>query len=44
MRLVLGVLIRRFEILPHPNTNDDTMAPVEHFFVVPKSVEFTLLL
>jgi hypothetical protein len=36
---VLGVMIRRFEILPDPQTTDDTMAPVEHFFVVPKCVE-----
>lgn len=38
MRLVLGVLVRRFEVLPDPATDDGTMAPVEHFFVVPKYV------
>ena len=37
--MVLGVLIRRFQILPDPQTNDETMAPVEHFFVVPKCVD-----
>lgn len=44
MRLILGVIIRRYVIRPDPSTNEDTMSPVEHFFVVPKSVDLTLLM
>lgn len=36
MRCVLGHLIRRYEISPARDTTDDSMSPVEHFFVVPK--------
>lgn len=36
MRLVLGTLIRRYKIMPDPSTNAESVAPVEHFFVVPK--------
>ncbi|KAL7003875.1 hypothetical protein EMMF5_006587, partial [Cystobasidiomycetes sp. EMM_F5] len=35
MRCVLGHLIRRYEISPARDTTDDSMSPVEHFFVVP---------
>jgi len=38
IRIVLGTLIRRFEILPHSATTALTMNPVEHFFVVPKAM------
>lgn len=36
MRLILAVLIRRYYILPDPSTTEETMSPIEHFFVVPK--------
>ncbi|KAK9896419.1 cytochrome P450 [Cystobasidium minutum MCA 4210] len=38
MRFILGSLLRRYRVVPDPSTNDQTMSPVEHFFVVPKSL------
>ncbi|KAM0791528.1 hypothetical protein ACM66B_005977 [Microbotryomycetes sp. NB124-2] len=36
IRLVMGAMLRRFEILPHEGTTIDSMSPLEFFFVTPK--------
>lgn len=36
MRLILGILLNRYRFSLAKTTTDDSMAPEEHFFVVPK--------
>jgi len=44
IRTIIGALIRRYEITLDSKTTEESMAPVEHFFVVPKAMECRLKL
>jgi hypothetical protein len=44
MRLILAAVIRRFDIKLSKSSTEESMAPIEHFFVVPKSMECKLVL
>jgi len=42
IRTLMGAIIRRYEITLDPKTTEQSMYPVEHFFVVPKAMECRL--